>query len=126
MRLCPDTRAPSGLQVFLCFSCDLDPPHAGIMLGAESRLESRLKKLESLMRSPHSALNLETLLVSLLFFFFFFFCYLQGSVTQVGVPQVATDTHVSRRDLTHQQPSYTTRKEMEELYYRVGDTTLYI
>ena len=47
-------------------------------------------------------------------------------MTQVGVPQVATDTHVSRRDLTHQQPSYTTRKEMEELYYRVGDTTLYI
>ncbi|KAM8725581.1 rho-associated protein kinase 2-like isoform 4-T4 [Acanthopagrus schlegelii] len=35
------------------------------MLGAESRLESRLKKLESLMRSPHSALNLETLLDSM-------------------------------------------------------------
>ncbi|KAI3364237.1 hypothetical protein L3Q82_011039 [Scortum barcoo] len=34
------------------------------MLGAESRLESRLKKLESLMRSPQSALNLETLLDS--------------------------------------------------------------
>lgn len=35
------------------------------MLGAEGRLESRLVKLESLMRNPQSALNLETLLVSL-------------------------------------------------------------
>ncbi|XP_050927797.1 rho-associated protein kinase 2b isoform X12 [Lates calcarifer] len=35
------------------------------MLGAESRLESRLKKLESLMRSPQSALNLGTLLDSM-------------------------------------------------------------
>ncbi|XP_059211979.1 rho-associated protein kinase 2-like [Centropristis striata] len=35
------------------------------MLGAESRLESRLHKLESLMRSPQSALNLETLLDSM-------------------------------------------------------------
>ncbi|XP_056219147.1 rho-associated protein kinase 2-like isoform X3 [Seriola aureovittata] len=35
------------------------------MLGAESRLESRLKKLESLMRDPQSALNLETLLDSM-------------------------------------------------------------
>ncbi|XP_029352907.1 rho-associated protein kinase 2-like isoform X1 [Echeneis naucrates] len=35
------------------------------MLGAESRRESRLKKLESLMRSPQSALNLETLLDSI-------------------------------------------------------------
>ncbi|KAE8286770.1 Rho-associated protein kinase 2 [Larimichthys crocea] len=35
------------------------------MLGAESRLESRLKKLESLMRNPQSALNLETLLDSM-------------------------------------------------------------
>ncbi|XP_034018247.1 rho-associated protein kinase 2-like isoform X2 [Thalassophryne amazonica] len=34
------------------------------MLGAESRVESRLKKLESLMRNPQSALNLETLLDS--------------------------------------------------------------
>ncbi|XP_054474136.1 rho-associated protein kinase 2-like isoform X1 [Anoplopoma fimbria] len=34
------------------------------MLGAESRLESRLNKLESLMRNPESALNLETLLDS--------------------------------------------------------------
>lgn len=34
------------------------------MLGAESRVESRLNKLESLMRSPQSAVNLETLLVS--------------------------------------------------------------
>ncbi|KAM3602727.1 uncharacterized protein V6R79_009673 [Siganus canaliculatus] len=34
------------------------------MLGAESRLESRLKKLEILMRNPQSALNLETLLDS--------------------------------------------------------------
>ncbi|XP_078130182.1 rho-associated protein kinase 2-like isoform X3 [Sander vitreus] len=32
------------------------------MLGAESRLETRLKKLESLIRNPESALNLETLL----------------------------------------------------------------
>lgn len=37
------------------------------MLGAESRLESRLNKLESLMRNPQSALNLETLLVSFSF-----------------------------------------------------------
>ncbi|XP_042358929.1 rho-associated protein kinase 2-like isoform X2 [Plectropomus leopardus] len=35
------------------------------MLGAESRLESRLKKLESLMRNPESALNLGTLLDSM-------------------------------------------------------------
>ncbi|XP_069014195.1 rho-associated protein kinase 2-like isoform X2 [Embiotoca jacksoni] len=35
------------------------------MLGAESRLESRLKKLESLMGNPQSALNLETLLDSM-------------------------------------------------------------
>ncbi|KAM9354534.1 rho-associated protein kinase 2-like [Pholidichthys leucotaenia] len=35
------------------------------MLGAEGRLESRLEKLESLMRSPRSALNLETLLDSM-------------------------------------------------------------
>ncbi|XP_041832603.1 rho-associated protein kinase 2-like [Melanotaenia boesemani] len=35
------------------------------MLGAESRLESRLKKLESLMRNPQSALNFETLLDSM-------------------------------------------------------------
>lgn len=35
------------------------------MLGAESRLESRLKKLESLLKTPQSALNFETLLVSL-------------------------------------------------------------
>ncbi|KAK2890078.1 rho-associated protein kinase 2-like isoform X2 [Channa argus] len=34
------------------------------MLGAESRLESRLQKLESLVRNPQSALNLETLLDS--------------------------------------------------------------
>lgn len=39
----------------------------GTMLGAESRLESRLGKLESLMRNPQSALNLETLLVSVRF-----------------------------------------------------------
>uniref|UniRef100_A0AAQ5YRT1 non-specific serine/threonine protein kinase n=1 Tax=Amphiprion ocellaris TaxID=80972 RepID=A0AAQ5YRT1_AMPOC len=35
------------------------------MLGAESRVEIRLKKLESLMRNPQSALNLETLLDSI-------------------------------------------------------------
>uniref|UniRef100_A0A672IGJ3 Rho-associated protein kinase 2 n=2 Tax=Salarias fasciatus TaxID=181472 RepID=A0A672IGJ3_SALFA len=35
------------------------------MLGAESILESRLKKLESLMRNPQSVLNLETLLDSM-------------------------------------------------------------
>ncbi|KAL6095870.1 rock2 [Pungitius sinensis] len=35
------------------------------MLGAESRLESQLKKLDSLMRNPQSALNLETLLDSM-------------------------------------------------------------
>ncbi|XP_068432989.1 rho-associated protein kinase 2-like isoform X2 [Clinocottus analis] len=35
------------------------------MLGAESRLESRLNTLESLMRNPQSALNLETLLDSM-------------------------------------------------------------
>ncbi|XP_062268027.1 rho-associated protein kinase 2-like isoform X4 [Platichthys flesus] len=34
------------------------------MPGAESRLESRIHKLESLMRSPQAALNLETLLDS--------------------------------------------------------------
>uniref|UniRef100_A0A3Q0RXS9 Rho-associated protein kinase 2 n=1 Tax=Amphilophus citrinellus TaxID=61819 RepID=A0A3Q0RXS9_AMPCI len=36
-----------------------------IMLGAESRLESRLTKLESLIRNPQSALNLATLLDSM-------------------------------------------------------------
>uniref|UniRef100_A0A3B3D5G9 non-specific serine/threonine protein kinase n=1 Tax=Oryzias melastigma TaxID=30732 RepID=A0A3B3D5G9_ORYME len=36
-----------------------------IMPGAESRVEGRLKKLESLMRNPQSALNLETLLDSM-------------------------------------------------------------
>ncbi|XP_061609300.1 rho-associated protein kinase 2-like isoform X2 [Phyllopteryx taeniolatus] len=35
------------------------------MLGAESRLESRLNKLEVLMRNPESMLNLETLLDSI-------------------------------------------------------------
>ncbi|XP_074541299.1 rho-associated protein kinase 2-like [Halichoeres trimaculatus] len=35
------------------------------MLGAESRLESRLKKLESLLKTPQSALNFETLLDSM-------------------------------------------------------------
>ncbi|KAK5879947.1 hypothetical protein CesoFtcFv8_023020 [Champsocephalus esox] len=35
------------------------------MLGAEGRLESRLEKLESLMRDPQSGLNLETLLDSM-------------------------------------------------------------
>ncbi|XP_061742391.1 rho-associated protein kinase 2-like isoform X2 [Nerophis ophidion] len=35
------------------------------MLGAESRLESRLEKLEALMRNPESVLNLETLLDSI-------------------------------------------------------------
>uniref|UniRef100_A0AAQ4RWN2 Rho-associated protein kinase n=1 Tax=Gasterosteus aculeatus aculeatus TaxID=481459 RepID=A0AAQ4RWN2_GASAC len=35
------------------------------MHGAESRLESQLKKLDSLMRNPQSALNLETLLDSM-------------------------------------------------------------
>ncbi|XP_065819814.1 rho-associated protein kinase 2 isoform X2 [Labrus bergylta] len=35
------------------------------MLGAESRLESRLKKLESLMKTPQSPLNFETLLDSM-------------------------------------------------------------
>uniref|UniRef100_A0A7N5ZR40 Rho-associated protein kinase n=1 Tax=Anabas testudineus TaxID=64144 RepID=A0A7N5ZR40_ANATE len=35
------------------------------MLGAESRLESRLQQLESLMRNPQSTLNLETLLDSI-------------------------------------------------------------
>ncbi|XP_038134615.1 rho-associated protein kinase 2-like isoform X1 [Cyprinodon tularosa] len=35
------------------------------MLGAESRVESRLKKLESMMRNPQSALNLSTLLDSM-------------------------------------------------------------
>ncbi|KAM4713160.1 rho-associated protein kinase 2-like isoform 2-T4 [Anableps anableps] len=35
------------------------------MLGAESRVESRLKKLESMMRNPQSALNLATLLDSM-------------------------------------------------------------
>lgn len=34
------------------------------MAGAESRQESRLAKLEALMRNPQSPLNLETLLVS--------------------------------------------------------------
>ncbi|KAM9840333.1 rho-associated protein kinase 2-like isoform 2-T2 [Aulostomus maculatus] len=34
------------------------------MLGAESRVESRLKKLETLLSNPQSALNLETLLDS--------------------------------------------------------------
>ncbi|CDQ62927.1 unnamed protein product [Oncorhynchus mykiss] len=32
--------------------------------GAEKRLDTRLKKLESLIRDPKSALNLESLLVS--------------------------------------------------------------
>ncbi|KAK5610259.1 Rho-associated protein kinase 2 [Crenichthys baileyi] len=35
------------------------------MLGAESRVESRLKKLESMVRNPQSALNLSTLLDSM-------------------------------------------------------------
>ncbi|KAM3861437.1 rho-associated protein kinase 2-like [Diretmus argenteus] len=35
------------------------------MFGAERRVESRLKKLESMMRDPQSALNLETLLDSM-------------------------------------------------------------
>lgn len=35
------------------------------MLGAESRVESRLAKLESMIRNPHSALNLSTLLDSM-------------------------------------------------------------
>nr|XP_020444853.1 rho-associated protein kinase 2-like isoform X1 [Monopterus albus] len=35
------------------------------MLGAESRLESRLKKLESSMRNPQAALNLQSLLDSM-------------------------------------------------------------
>ncbi|XP_029903090.1 rho-associated protein kinase 2-like isoform X1 [Myripristis murdjan] len=35
------------------------------MFGAEKRLESRLKKLESIMRDPQSAVNLETLLDSI-------------------------------------------------------------
>ncbi|KAM6915752.1 LOW QUALITY PROTEIN: rho-associated protein kinase 2-like [Xenentodon cancila] len=35
------------------------------MLGAEGRLESRLEKLESLMKNPQSALNFETLLDSM-------------------------------------------------------------
>ncbi|XP_036003220.1 rho-associated protein kinase 2 isoform X3 [Fundulus heteroclitus] len=35
------------------------------MLGAETRVESRLKKLESMMRNPQSALNLSTLLDSM-------------------------------------------------------------
>ncbi|XP_058469318.1 rho-associated protein kinase 2-like isoform X2 [Solea solea] len=35
------------------------------MLGAESRVESRLNKLEALLRNPQSAFNLETLLDSL-------------------------------------------------------------
>ncbi|KAM4522278.1 rho-associated protein kinase 2-like isoform 3-T5 [Odontesthes bonariensis] len=35
------------------------------MLGAESRVESRLEKLESLMRNPQSALNFETFLDSM-------------------------------------------------------------
>uniref|UniRef100_A0A3Q3B065 non-specific serine/threonine protein kinase n=2 Tax=Kryptolebias marmoratus TaxID=37003 RepID=A0A3Q3B065_KRYMA len=35
------------------------------MLGAESRLESRLERLESMMRDPQSALNLATLLDSI-------------------------------------------------------------
>uniref|UniRef100_A0A3Q3KG94 Rho-associated protein kinase n=1 Tax=Monopterus albus TaxID=43700 RepID=A0A3Q3KG94_MONAL len=36
-----------------------------VMLGAESRLESRLKKLESSMRNPQAALNLQSLLDSM-------------------------------------------------------------
>uniref|UniRef100_H3D439 Rho-associated protein kinase n=1 Tax=Tetraodon nigroviridis TaxID=99883 RepID=H3D439_TETNG len=38
---------------------------SGIMPGAESRQESRLSKLEALIRNPQSALNLETLLDSI-------------------------------------------------------------
>lgn len=33
-------------------------------LGAERRLESRLRKLEDMIRDPKSAINLESLLVS--------------------------------------------------------------
>lgn len=33
-------------------------------LGAERRMESRLKKLEGMIREPRSAINLESLLVS--------------------------------------------------------------
>lgn len=33
-------------------------------LGAESRMEKRLKKLEAMIRDPRSAINLESLLVS--------------------------------------------------------------
>lgn len=34
------------------------------MLGAESRLESRLERLKSIMKNPQSELNMATLLVS--------------------------------------------------------------
>lgn len=37
---------------------------AVIMLGAESRLESRLERLKSIMKNPQSELNMATLLVS--------------------------------------------------------------
>lgn len=33
-------------------------------VGAESRMEKRLKKLEAMIRDPRSAINLESLLVS--------------------------------------------------------------
>lgn len=33
-------------------------------LGAERRMETRLKKLEDMIREPRSAINLESLLVS--------------------------------------------------------------
>lgn len=33
-------------------------------LGAERRMETRLKKLEDMIRDPRSAINLESLLVS--------------------------------------------------------------
>lgn len=73
VRLCRQTvtwAKSTGSRLFLCFnvfcSCDWNWIHfIVIMLGAESRLESRLAKLESLIRNPQSALNLATLLVSL-------------------------------------------------------------
>lgn len=37
---------------------------ANMSLGAERRLESRLRKLEDMIRDPRSAINLESLLVS--------------------------------------------------------------
>lgn len=36
---------------------------AAMSLGAERRMESRLKKLEDMIRDPRSAINLESLLV---------------------------------------------------------------